>query len=342
MSKVTRTSERKSDHVRINLEQDVRSGLSTGLEDIRFKHIALPELDFDTVNIRTSFLDKELNLPLLISSMTGGASDVAPINRRLAEAAQHTGIAMGVGSQRAALEDEKYTSSFAVRDVAPDILLFANLGAVQLNYGLGPEHCQRAVDMVQADALVLHLNALQEVLQPEGDKDFSNLLHKIEAVCKKVDKPVIAKEVGWGISGEVASKLTQAGVAVIDVAGAGGTSWSQVEMHRAENKVQAELAASFIDWGLTTTEAVQSVRSRLPNVPLIASGGLRDGIDVAKCIALGANMGGMAGQFLKSAAESTEAVIERIELTAMQLQVVMFATASESIQDLDRSKLISP
>lgn len=341
MGKVTRTSKRKSDHVRINLEEDVRSGLTTGLEEFHFKHVALPELNFNEIDTKTTFLGKRLTLPLLISSMTGGAADVTPINRRLAEAAQTTGIAMGVGSQRAALEDSGLSESFDVRKLAPDILLFANLGAVQLNYGVTAQDCQRAVDMIEADALVLHLNALQEVLQPEGDQDFSNLLSKIETVCDAVKQPVIAKEVGWGISGEVAGRLVQAGISVIDVAGAGGTSWSQVEMHRAADKGQAELAASFIDWGLPTALAVQDVRSHLPDVPMIASGGLADGLDLAKCLALGADLGGMAGQFLQAASESTETVVERIKLTAKQLQVTMFATASASIQELDDTKLIA-
>jgi isopentenyl-diphosphate delta-isomerase len=341
MSKVTRTSKRKSDHVRINLDEDVRSGVTTGLENVRFKHNALPELNLEHVQTGTTFLGKSLSVPLLISSMTGGASDVTPINRRLAEAAQHSGIAMGVGSQRAALEDSALEKSFQVRDLAPDILLFANLGVVQLNYGIDADECQRAIDMIQADALVLHFNALQEALQPEGDRDYSGLLKRIEHVCKKLQKPVIAKEVGWGISGEVAQKLVRAGIAAIDVAGAGGTSWSQVEMYRAENEAQAELAASFADWGIPTAEAVRGVRSVLPGIPLIASGGLRDGIDLAKCIALGASIGGMAGQFLKAAAQSTEAVIARIELSRKQLQVAMFATGSTSIEYLDNSKLVT-
>lgn len=339
MGKVTRTSQRKSDHVRINLEENVRSGLTTGLERIHFKHVALPEMDLANVSTQKTFLGKSLSVPLLISSMTGGASDVTPINRRLAEAAQQANIAMGVGSQRAALEQDDLADSFRVRELAPDILLFANLGVVQLNYGLDAQDCQRAIDMIQADALVLHINPLQEALQPEGDQDFSDLLVKIEKVCKSVQAPVIAKEVGWGISGEVARQLAGAGITVIDVAGAGGTSWSQVEMHRAENAMQAELAGSFLDWGLPTAAAIGSVRSQLPDIALIASGGLTDGIDLAKCIALGADMGGMAGQFLKAAAESTEAVIERIELTRRQLQVTMFATGTAALDELTPSKL---
>lgn len=339
MTKVTRTSQRKSDHVRINLEEDVRSGLTTGLEAVRFKHVALPELDLQDVDTTSTFFGKTPSAPILISSMTGGALDVTPINRRLAEAAQQTGIAMGVGSQRAALEDDRFVSSFQVRDLAPDILLFANLGAVQLNYGLTPDDCKRAVEMIDADALILHLNPLQEALQTEGDTNFSGLLRKIESVCSALGKPVIAKEVGWGISGEVARKLVEAGVTAIDVAGAGGTSWSQVEMHRALSEDQAELAGSFIAWGLPTVHAIQDVRSTLPDTPLIASGGIRDGIDLAKCIALGANLGGMAGQFLKAAAQSTEAVVDRIHLTRKQLQLTMFATSSAAIVDLDTTRL---
>lgn len=342
MAKVTRTPSRKTDHVRINLEEDVHSGSTTGLEAIRFRHNALPELNLDQVTTRMEFLGKPLELPLLISSMTGGTTELGLINRTLAEAAQHASIAMGVGSQRAALEDPQLAGSFQVRRFAPDILLFANLGAVQLNYGVEPDDCRRAVEMIEADALILHLNALQEALQPEGDVNFSKLLSKIEMVCKSLDQPVIAKEVGWGITGQTARLLVDAGVSVIDVAGAGGTSWSQVEMHRAHNELQAELAASFIGWGIPTAGAIQDVRSALPAIPLIASGGLTDGIDLAKCLALGANLGGMAGQFLRAASTSTEAVLERIQLTQKQLQLCMFATGAGGLEALDASTLFMP
>jgi isopentenyl-diphosphate delta-isomerase len=248
---------------------------------------------------------------------------------------------MGLGSQRAALENPSLESSFKVRAFAPDILLLANLGAVQLNFGCGIDDCRRAVDMIEADALVLHLNPLQEALQPEGDVDFSDLLPKIEQVCRALPVPVIVKEVGWGISAEAAVRLVEAGVSVIDVAGAGGTSWSQVEMHRAQDPRQARLAAAFTDWGIPTAQAVAQVRQALPDTPLIASGGLRGGIDIAKCIALGADLGAMAGPFLKAADASTQAVVETIQQVASELRVCMFATGSPDLPALRRAKLQS-
>jgi isopentenyl-diphosphate delta-isomerase len=334
MSKVTQTSKRKSDHIRINLEQDVRSGISTGLEKFHFEHNAVPELNLDDVELKTTFLGKALEAPLLISSMTGGTDKARKINLALAIAAQEKGIAIGVGSQRAALEQPQGKDSFDIRSEAPDIPLFANLGAVQLNYGYGLDECRRAVDMIKADGLFLHFNALQEALQPEGDKNFAGLLPKIEAVCSQLPVPVIAKEVGWGISVDAARRLVDCGVGAIDVAGAGGTSWSEVEMHRSESSLSRELASSFIDWGIPTADAVQRVHEALPSTPLIASGGLRSGIDIAKCIALGANMGGMAGPFLKAAVDSSEAVCDTIDLITSQLRVCMFATGTGDIQSL--------
>ena len=332
MSKVTAT--RKEDHLRVNLEEDVDSGLRTGFEGLRFEHNAVPELDLADVDPSLTFLGGGLNAPLLISSMTGGTERAGEINRRLAAAAQETRVAMGLGSQRVALENPDLASTFEVRELAPDVLLFANLGAVQLNYGYGLPEAQRAVDMLEADALVLHFNPLQEALQPEGDTNFAGLLPKIEAVCAGLPVPVIAKEVGWGISARVARSLVNAGVAVIDVAGAGGTSWSQVEMYRAEDQQQAELAATFINWGIPTVECLQQIRLALPEVPVIASGGLRDGLDLAKSVALGASLGGMAGPFLKAAAISSEEVVRVINHTVKVLRVAMFATSSADLAAL--------
>ena len=342
MSKVTRTSKRKGDHLRINLEQDVSSGITTGLERYRFRHDALPELSLDEVSTRATFLGKTLALPLLISSMTGGNEQAGRINQALAESAQQAGIAMGVGSQRAALEDPGSEPSFRVRDYAPDILLFSNLGAVQVNYGYGPDHCRRAVEMIEADALVLHLNPLQEALQPEGDTDFSGLLGRIEAICKALPVPVIAKEVGWGISGAVARRLTDAGVRAIDVAGAGGTSWSQVESFRTDDEDRAATARAFRRWGIPTAEAIQDVRAELPDIALIASGGLRSGLDLAKCMALGADLCGMAGPFLHAAAESLAAVQRLIERTRQEMQIAMFATGSADLGALREDRLAPP
>ncbi|MFQ5943450.1 MAG: type 2 isopentenyl-diphosphate Delta-isomerase [Anaerolineales bacterium] len=339
MSKVT--AERKADHIRVNLEQDVDSGLIAGFETLRFEHNALPELNLNEINLSQELLGRNVAAPLLISSMTGGTEQAGEINRNLAQAAQNSGIAMGLGSQRVAIEDPSLADTFNVRDLAPDVLLFANLGAVQLNYGYGADEAQRAIDMIEADALVLHLNALQEAVQPEGDTKFDGLLSKIGTLVGSVSVPVIAKEVGWGISAAVAVRLVQAGVAAIDVAGAGGTSWSQVEMHRATDERQAELASRFVDWGIPTAEAVRQVRAALPGVPVIASGGLRSGIDIAKSIALGAQLGGMAGPFLRAANESSQAVSDLIDQTLKELRVSMFATGSRDLNALRAAKLIS-
>lgn len=333
-------SSRKSDHIRINLEEDVQSSLTTGLENYRFVHQALPEIDLDQVDLKQVLFNKTPHAPILISSMTGGTEEAGRINRILAEAAQETKVVMGVGSQRAALEDEHHAESFQVRRYAPDILLFANLGAVQLNYGYTVDHCKRAVDMIEADALILHLNALQEAVQPEGDVRFSGLARKIAQVCRELHVPVIAKEVGWGISEESARLLVEAGVAAIDVAGAGGTSWTQVEMHRVQDKRLARVAAAFRNWGIPTSESILMVHKAAPETPVFASGGLRDGVDIAKCIALGAQLGGMAGPFLKAAARSLEDTIETIVEIRRELQICMFAAGAANLQQLQKIPLI--
>ncbi|MEJ2549257.1 MAG: type 2 isopentenyl-diphosphate Delta-isomerase [Anaerolineales bacterium] len=334
MTKVTPTSDRKKDHIRINLEQDTRSGLTTNLENYHFKHNAVPELNLEEIATSTTFLGKPLTCPLLISSMTGGTPRAAEINTALAEAAQKNGIAIGLGSQRAAIEDPELADTYRIRETAPDIVILANLGAVQLNYGYGIDACRRAVEMVEADALILHLNALQEALQPNGDTRFAGLLKRIEEICRNLEVPVIAKEVGWGISAEAARQLVDAGVHAIDVAGAGGTSWSQVELHRAETKAQETQAAIFRTWGIPTAEAVIQVHEALPAVPLIASGGLRSGIDIAKCVAIGADLCGIAGPFLKAATQSAERVSELILQYANELRVCMFAAGAANLHAL--------
>ncbi len=334
IKKVTQVGRRKDDHLRINLEKDVRSWLDNGLERYRLKHTALPEINLEDIELSLSVFGRQLSMPLLISSMTGGVDSAMVINRRLAEAAQQTKIAMGVGSQRAALEDPSLAATYQVRAVAPDILLFANLGAVQLNYGYGISECIKAVEMIEADGLILHLNALQEAVQPEGNTRFGGLLKKIEQVCAKLPLPVIVKEVGWGFSEQDAKRLAAAGVAAIDVAGAGGTSWSQVEMHRAEDDPQAALAAAFSDWGIPTAEAILNVRRAAPQLMVFASGGLRTGVDIIKCVALGATLGGMASPFLKAAAVSTEEVVHLIQIIYRQMQVSMFAVGAGKLTQL--------
>ena len=338
MTKVTKaatTESRKLDHILINLEQDVQfPRLTTGLERYRFLHQALPELNLDNIDTSVTVFGKRLLSPLLISSMTGGTDMARSINRNLAQVAQRHGIAMGLGSQRAAIEDDSLVHSYAIRDVAPDILLFANVGAVQLNYGYGLEACRKAVDMVGADALILHFNVLQEAVQAEGDIDFTGLLSRVEAICAHLEAPVIAKEVGWGFSQQAARALAEAGVAAIDVAGAGGTSWSEVEYHRAPSAFHARVARSFADWGIPTADAIQYARSAAPDLPIFASGGLRDGIDIAKCIALGADLAGLASPFLRAASESADAVDQLIRELTTQLRVAMLCTASADLMSL--------
>jgi isopentenyl-diphosphate delta-isomerase len=341
MSEVTQIGSRKADHIRINLEEDVRSALTTGLERYRFIHRALPELNLDAIALGQTIFGRPVDAPILISSMTGGAAEAAQINRTLAQAAQQRRIAIGVGSQRAAIQHPELAETFQMRRFAPDVLLFANLGAIQLNYGFGLDECRQAVEMIEADALILHFNALQEAVQPEGDTRFAGLLAKVEQVCQALSVPVIAKEVGWGFSKEDVWHLKNAGVAGIDVAGAGGTSWSQVEMHRAKTDSQRRLAAAFIDWGIPTAEALRNV-AEVGGIGLtIASGGLRSGVDVAKCLALGARLGGLAGPFLKAAAGgSVEQVLQVIDELRREIQVCLFACGAPDIDTLQNGKFI--
>ena len=341
MSKVAPIDQRKADHIKINLEKDVRSALTTGLENYHFIHEALPELDLAQIDTSLSLFGKELSAPILISSMTGGTSDAEAINLRLAEAAQEMKVAMGVGSQRAAIENLDQAKTFQVRRVAPDILLFANLGAVQLNYGYGLEQCRMAVDMIEADALILHFNPLQEAVQDAGDTNFAGLAKQIEEICKQVGVPVIAKEVGWGISERTAKRLVDCGVSAIDVAGAGGTSWSQVEMYRAPDEFTRQLAATFVGWGIPTADSILNVKKAAPRMTVFASGGIKDGLDIAKAIALGATLGGMAGQFLKAAAISTKSAVQMMKLTKRQIEVTMFAVGVGSLEGLSLEKMVT-
>ncbi|MEO0409224.1 MAG: type 2 isopentenyl-diphosphate Delta-isomerase [Cyanobacteria bacterium P01_A01_bin.135] len=336
-----RTQRRKAEHIRICLEEDVQFRQTTGLERYRFTHCCLPEMSWEDIDISTRFLGKALQTPLLISSMTGGTQQAQMINQRLAIAAQQYGMAMGVGSQRVAIEDPAVVSTFSVRDYAPDILLLANLGAVQLNYDYGLAQCLQAVEWLQADALILHINPLQECVQSRGDTDFSGLLSKIAELCRELPVPVVAKEVGNGISGAVARRLLEAGVAAIDVAGAGGTSWAQVERERAEDPQQRRLGQTFANWGIPTAECILQVREVAPQVPLIASGGLRNGLDAATAIALGADLSGMAFPFLQAAAQSQADLDELATALIAELKTALFCTGSRRLIDLRRPEVLT-
>ncbi|MCC7162220.1 MAG: type 2 isopentenyl-diphosphate Delta-isomerase [Anaerolineae bacterium] len=331
----TTVSARKVEHLSINLRQDVQFfDVSTGLEQYRFVHQALPELDLDKIETTQQLFGKTLRAPLLVSSMTGGAVEAERINRNLAAAAQETGIAMGLGSQRAAINDPALAQTYRVRDLAPDILLFANLGAIQLNYGYGLDECRRAVEMIRADALILHLNPIQEAVQGHGNTNWSGLLLKIDQVCRAIGVPVVVKEVGFGISEQCARQLANAGVAAIDVAGAGGTSWAAVEAKRAPNAELQKLAETFWDWGIPTAESLAAARRAAPELPIFASGGIRNGIDVAKCLALGATLVGLASPLLKLADVSSEAATLGIRGLAAQLRVAMFGIGAENLSAL--------
>ncbi|MFU1795891.1 type 2 isopentenyl-diphosphate Delta-isomerase [Paenibacillus azoreducens] len=329
------TGERKMEHVRLCLNEEVGGvGITSGLERYRFRHNALPETDFNGISLKTSFLDIPVRTPLLISSMTGGSKATGLINERLAAVAEERGWALGVGSIRAAVEREELADTFHVRKHAPTIPVIANLGAVQLNYGFGADECRRAVEIAGANMLVLHLNGLQEVFQPEGNTDFGGLLSRIEQVCKQMHVPVGVKEVGWGIDGETASRLLQAGVDFIDVAGAGGTSWSQVEKFRNKDAVRRAAAEAFAGWGIPTAECIVEVRKVSRQAGLIGSGGLKGGVDAAKVLALGADLAGFGRSVLGPAVESEGALHAALEQVEFELRTAMFGIGAADIAAL--------
>ncbi len=337
---LSRTQKRKKEHLELCLDAgSVTGSSSTGLDWYSFTHNALPELDIDEIDLGTSFLGKKLKAPLLISSMTGGFELARKVNRNLAAAAQEIGLAMGVGSQRVAIEEPSVADSFQVRDLAPDILLLGNLGAVQLNYDYGIEQCRRAVAMIGADGLIFHLNVLQEAVQPEGNRNFKGLTEKIAAVCRELEVPVVAKEVGSGISVDVALRLARAGVRAIDVAGKGGTSWYAVEATRAA-KAGKPVDAAFANWGIPTEEALVSVRKCLPEMELVASGGIRSGLDIAKAIALGANIAALGQPLLAPALESPRKVVEFLRGILYELKVAMLCVGAGDLAALRRAPIV--
>ncbi|MFD1065167.1 type 2 isopentenyl-diphosphate Delta-isomerase [Oceanobacillus locisalsi] len=335
-------NQRKTEHIRLCLEGNVEGvNKSTGLEGIHFLHNALPEIDFDAISLETSFLGKNLQAPFLVSSMTGGSELATTINQNLALAAEKKGWALAIGSTRAFLESDQHKDSFLIRRQAPNVPLIVNIGAVQLNYGYGAEECQRIIDKTEADSIVLHLNSLQEAVQDGGDLNFKDLLPKIEQVCKQVDAPVGVKEVGFGIDGEAAKRLYDAGISYIDVAGAGGTSWSQVEKLRSQDPLKKAAAEAFNNWGNPTKDCLVSVRSRLPESPLVASGGMKTGVDAAKAITIGADVIGYARHLLQAATESEEAVIQTMEQLELELKMTMFGIGAVNLNELKNTKRVS-
>lgn len=330
------TRERKGSHIEICLEKDVEARKKgSGFSDIDFIHCALPELDYSKISTKTMLLGKRLKAPILIEAMTGGYEKGGEINKALAEAAQEQGVALGLGSQRAMLEDVALSSTYKVRDVAPDILLIGNIGIAQLRK-FTPQKIAWAVETIDADALAIHLNPLQELVQPEGDRNFEGCLKLIEKVCKEIPVSVIAKETGSGISPEVAQKLEAAGVKAIDVSGAGGTSWSGVEILRSGE----EHDGVFWDWGIPTAVSTALV-ARAVKIPVIASGGVRSGLDVAKSIALGACAGGAALPFLKAWKTGGKAGISSLAgRWARELRIAMALTGSKRLSELGKAQLV--
>ena len=321
--------DRKAEHIELALDE--RSQLSpSAFDDWTLEHQALPELDLAAVDCATTFLGRELGAPLVVSGMTGGTVEAARINRNLAVAAEEARVVLGVGSQRRAIEDPAQAASFQVRRWAPSVPLLANLGAVQLNYGFGIDECRRAVEMIAADALVLHLNPLQEALQPEGQGDFSGLAAKIGAVAERLEVPVIVKEVGCGLSGSAARRLRAVGVSIFDSAGLGGTSWARIESWRAGDPASGEL---FARWGVPAPDSIRQLRA-LGDVTVIGSGGVRSGVDAAKALALGADLAGIAQPYLRAAVTSAAATVEALARTRRELVIAMFASGAGDLAAL--------
>ena len=334
-------TERKTQHLDIVMSGRARKlGGGSAFDDVVFEHVALPELDLDQISLHTQFLGKRINAPLIVSSMTGGPERAATINRNIAVACQHLGIAMAVGSQRIAIEAGGASGlGKELRQLAPSVPLLGNFGAAQLNKGFGLDQARRAVEMIDADALIIHLNPLQEAVQAEGDHDWRGLLPKIETLARGLGLPIVVKEVGAGISARLARQLVDVGVAAIDVAGAGGTSWAAVEAERSPTPRQAAVARAFANWGQPTPQGLRLVRAACPEATIIGSGGIRDGIDAAKAIRLGADIVGQAAGALAAAIESAEAVIEHFEIVIKQLQIACFCTGSGSIEALRTASL---
>ncbi len=334
----SQVADRKVEHIRIITSDTGVERNDSGFDQIQLTHRALPELNYTDISTQTTFLGKPLSFPLLISSMTGGTGEeILRINRNLATAAEKTGVAMAVGSQRVMFTDQSATASFALRDVAPTAPIIGNVGAVQLNYGFGRSECLEAVEAIQADGLYLHLNPLQEVIQPEGDINFANLLAQIADITEALSVPVLLKEIGCGLSAQDIQQAFNAGVRHFDVAGRGGTSWSRIEYHRRAHDGD-DLGLVFQDWGLTTVNALQDAHACLRDAnettTLIASGGIRNGIDMAKSLILGADLCGVAAPFLSAAQTSSEAVVAVIEKFRREFQTAMFLLGCQNIAAL--------
>jgi isopentenyl-diphosphate delta-isomerase len=329
------TRKRKADHIKICLEQKTQARrITTGFENIHLIHKALPEIDRAKIDLSTTVFNHKFNAPIIVGAMTGGTNEAMQINATIAETVEKLGLGMGVGSQRAAIEDRELMKTFTVaRKKAPTAFLIANIGGVQLVHGYGLKEVKKAIEMIDADALAIHLNALQEAVQPEGQTNFEGILVKIKEIVQELDKPVIVKETGAGIVAEEAHKLEKAGVKAIDIGGCGGTSFSAVEYYRALKNEERFQADAFWDWGIPTAisliETVQTVK-----IPIIASGGLRNGMDIAKALTLNANLCSLSQPVLETAIKDVKETETMLSCLIEELRNAMFlvgATDSETL-----------
>ncbi len=336
------TENRKAEHIRICLNEKTQGkNVTTGFEDIQFVHRALPEIDKAKINLSTTVFDHKFSAPLIIGAMTGGTAEATRINAAIAEAVEHLQLGMGIGSQRAALENPKLEKTFnSARKKAPTAFLIANIGGVQLANGYGLKKVKKAVDMIDADALAVHLNALHEAVQPEGQTNFKGVLTKIAEIAEELDKPVIVKETGAGIAARDAKKLEVAGVKAIDVGGAGGTSFAAVEYYRSEaNSIHHSLADAFWDWGIPTAVSLVET-SQTVKIPVIASGGVRSGLDIAKAIALNACLASISRPALQVAIKGAKETEKMLSLLVEELRTTLFLVGAENVQQLTKTPVI--
>jgi isopentenyl-diphosphate delta-isomerase len=338
------TRKRKADHIKISLNQNVQArNVTTGFEDVNFIHRALPEIDKQKIDLSTTVFGHKFSAPLIAGAITGGTKEATKINATIAEAVEELGLGMGIGSQRAAIEDKKLEKTFTIaRKKAPTAFLIANIGGVQLIDGYGLKEVKKAVEMIEADAIAIHLNALQETAQPEGQTNFRGILEKICEIAEELDKPVIAKETGAGIAAEEAKKLEAAGVKGIDVSGAGGTSFAAVEYYRARehrNSFQRRLGEVFWDWGIPTAVSIVEV-SQTVNVPVIASGGIRNGVDVMKSLVLGASLASFSQPILEAAVKGVKETCDTLSLLINELKNAMFLVGADAVQNLRKTPIV--
>ena len=339
-----KTRKRKADHIRIATSYNVQARKNTtGLEDIHLIHRALPEVDREKIDLSITVFNHRFAAPIMVSAITGGTGEARKINATIATVVEEFGLGMGVGSQRAALEDKRLEKTFAiVRKKAPTAFLVANIGGVQLARGYHIKEAKKAVEMIDADALAIHLNPLQEAVQPEGETSFKGVLEKIGEVAKELGKPIIVKETGAGIAAEEARKLEAVGVKGIDVSGAGGTSFAAVEYFRAKggrNIYHRRLGDVFWDWGIPTAISIVEVTQTV-KIPVIASGGVRSGLDAAKALALGASLASLAQPALQAAIEGVKKTRKMLRLLIEELRNAMFLVGAENPQQLQKAPLV--